>query len=284
MVVYGQNVEEFALWSEGVVLDNGITAKETVDSEGRVKNISVPRLYVYHPDKEKNTGQAVVICPGGGYGLLAMRHEGEMFARWLAERGITGIVLKYRLPNLHHEIPLTDANRALRFVRSRAGEWGVKSDKIGIAGFSAGGHLASTAGTHFDAGNPAAGDEVERFGCRPDFMILFYPVISLQGSLGHSGSRNGLLGKNQSQQMLDYYSNEKQVTEQTPPAFLVHCDDDTAVSPLNSVVFYQALKSKRIPAVLYVFDKGGHGWGLREDFGYYQQWTVLLEKWLEQLR
>lgn len=284
MVSYGQEVKEYTLWTEGVRGDNGLTGKETVDAEGRVRNISVPRLYVYSPDKKNNTGKAVVICPGGGYGLLAMKHEGEMFARWLAERGITGIILKYRLPNFHHEIPLMDANRAMRLVRSKAEKWGIKPDKIGIAGFSAGGHLASTAGTHFDTGNPVAEDEVERFSCRPDFMVLFYPVISFQRSgIVHIGSRNALLGENQSQQLLDYYSPEKQVTDQTPPTFLVHCDDDPAVSPLNSILFYELLKDKRIPAVLYVFGEGGHGWGLRENFGYYQQWTMLLERWLKQL-
>lgn len=281
LFVTGQKVEEYALWPDGAPENNGITDPETTDPEGRVRNVREARLYVYAPEKEKNTGLAVVICPGGGYSLLAMRHEGEWFARWLADRGITGIVLKYRLPNHHPGVPIADANRAIRWVRSKAGSRGIKPDRIGIAGFSAGGHLASAAGTHFDLGDPGAADPLARISCRPDFMILFYPVISLspQGN-PHIGSRNALLGSDCTAGELDYFSNEKQVSGQTPPAFIVHCDDDPAVSPLNSIRFYSALKQKKVPAVLYIFDRGGHGWGLREDFGYYGQWTALLEKWL----
>lgn len=277
----GQSVGEYALWPDGAPEDNGITASETTDPEGRVTNVSVARLYVYAPEKEKNTGLAVIICPGGGYSLLAMKHEGEWFARWLADRGITGIVLKYRLPNHHPQVPLSDASRAIRWVRGKADSWGIRPDRIGIAGFSAGGHLASTAGTRFDAGDPSAADPTDRLSSRPDFMLLFYPVISLspQGN-PHIGSRNALLGSARTPAQLDYFSNEKQVTGQTPPAFIVHCDDDPAVSSLNSVRFYMALKQNKVPAVLYVFDRGGHGWGLREEFSYYGQWTALLEKWL----
>lgn len=277
----GQSVGEYALWPDGAPEDNGITASETTDPEGRVTNVSVACLYVYAPEKEKNTGLAVIICPGGGYSLLAMKHEGEWFARWLADRGITGIVLKYRLPNHHPQVPLSDASRAIRWVRGKADSWGIRPDRIGIAGFSAGGHLASTAGTHFDAGDPSAADPTDRLSSRPDFMLLFYPVISFspQGN-PHIGSRNALLGSARTPVQLDYFSNEKQVTGQTPPAFIVHCDDDPAVSSLNSVRFYMALKQNKVPAVLYVFDRGGHGWGLREEFSYYGQWTTLLEKWL----
>lgn len=277
----GQSVGEYALWPDGAPEDNGITASETTDPEGRVTNVSVACLYVYAPEKEKNTGLAVIICPGGGYSLLAMKHEGEWFACWLADRGITGIVLKYRLPNHHPQVPLSDASRAIRWVRGKADSWGIRPDRIGIAGFSAGGHLASTAGTHFDAGDPSAADPTDRLSSRPDFMLLFYPVISLspQGN-PHIGSRNALLGSARTPAQLDYFSNEKQVTGQTPPAFIVHCDDDPAVSSLNSVRFYMALKQNKVPAVLYVFDRGGHGWGLGEEFSYYGQWTALLEKWL----
>lgn len=277
----GQKAEEYVLWPEGAPEDNGITASETTDPEGRVRNVHVARLYVYSPAREKNTGVAVVICPGGGYGLLAMRHEGEWFARWLTDRGITGIVLKYRLPNHHAGVPLSDANRAIRWVRGKADSLGIKTDRIGIAGFSAGGHLASTAGTHFDAGNSSAADPLERLSCRPDFMLLFYPVISFspQGN-PHIGSRNSLLGSVQTPEEVEYFSNEKQVSALTPPTFLVHCDDDPAVSPLNSIHFYSALKQHKVPTVLYIFDRGGHGWGLQEDFDYYDQWTKLLEKWL----
>lgn len=285
MLTNAQKIEELPVWPGGAPSGNGITAKETVDDAGRVSFVSEARIYVYHPAKEKNTGKAVIICPGGGYGILAMRHEGEMFARWLAERGITGIILKYRLPNHHPEIPLADASRAIRLVRSRAQGWGINPAKIGIAGFSAGGHLASTAGTHFTAGTPEAADLIERCSSRPDFMILFYPVISLtMPGVAHSGSRSSLLGNNSPQSLADYYSNEKQVTAQTPPTFLVHCDDDTGVSPLNSLAFYEALKKAGVPAVLYIFGEGGHGWGLNENFAYYREWTGLLETWLSNLK
>lgn len=280
-----QKTEELLVWPGGAPSENGITAKETVDDIGRVSFVSEARIYVYHPAKEKNTGKAVIICPGGGYGILSMRYEGEMFARWLSERGVTGIVLKYRLPNQHHVIPLSDASRTIRLVRSRAGEWGIDPAKIGIAGFSAGGHLASTAGTHFDAGNAAAADIVERCASRPDFMILFYPVISLtHPAVAHVGSRSGLLGGNSPQSQADHYSSEKQVTAQTPPTFLVHCDDDTAVPALNSILFYEALKKANVPAVIYIFGEGGHGWGMDENFEYYREWTGLLETWLNKLK
>ena len=280
-----QNVEEFLVWPQGAPSSNGITAQESSDQEGRAANISVARMYVYHPAAEKNTGKAVVICPGGGYGIVAMWHEGDLFARWLAERGVTGIVLKYRLPNQHPEVPLADAGRAIRTVRSKAVEWGISLDKIGIAGFSAGGHLASTAGTHFDAGKQDAADPVEKVSSRPDFMILFYPVISLsEKGITHMGSRYGLLGPNPSQELIDYYSNEKQVSSQTPPTFLVHSDDDNGVSPLNSVRFYEALKRTKVPAVLHILNSGGHGWGIRESFVHYGEWTALLDAWLNQLK
>lgn len=283
-LVAAQSPEEYLLWPDSMPKGNGIQSPETADSEGRVANVSVPRLYVYHPEKNKNTGMAVIICPGGGYSILAMKHEGEMFARWLAQRGITGVILKYRLPNFHPEIPSMDAGHAIRLVRSKAAEWGIEPDKIGIAGFSAGGHVASTAATHFDNGKAESGNNIDRMSSRPDFLILFYPVISMSHpGIVHGGSRNGLFGKQPSPELLDYYSGEKQVTAQTPPAFLVHCDDDKAVSPMNSVLFYSALKSNHVPAVLYILDKGGHGWGLRENFGYYGEWTSLLEKWLKGL-
>lgn len=281
MNLLAQNPEVYPLWPNGAKESNGITAVETTDPDGRVANISVAELSVYHPAEEKSTGMAVIICPGGGYGVVSRKYEGDMFASWLIERGITAVVLKYRLPNHHSSVPLADAQRAIRLVRSRAEEWGIKSEEIGIAGFSAGGHLASTAGTHFDKGSATAKDRLERFSSRPDFMVLFYPVISFSGALVHQGSRNALLGKKPTAEQIDFYSNELQVTAQTPPAFIVHCDDDPVVSSLNSVVFYQKLRSKNVPAVLFVFDKGGHGWGLRDNFEYYQQWTGLLEKWLQ---
>lgn len=287
-VGYGLNVQaqesdKYTLWPDGAKESNGLKGEEVVDDNGVVRNISVAELTVFRPDKEKNTGMAVVICPGGGYTSLVLEREGNMFARWLAGRGVTGIVLKYRLPNHHHAVPLADAQRAIRFVRTRAEEWGVDPAKIGIAGFSAGGHLASTVGTHFDKGNSNSKDRLEQLSSRPDFMILVYPVISLSSALARQGVREALIGKNGGEGLAGLYSNELHVNRNTPPAFLVHCDDDAVVSSLNSVVFYQQLKKNNIPAVLYIFDKGGHGWGLLPDFQYYQQWTGLLEIWLKQI-
>lgn len=279
--VHAQNPEIFALWPKGPKEENGLKEKEVAKEGGSIANSSTAELRVYHPE-QNNKGMALVICPGGGYSNLAMKHEGEMFARWLNERGITAVVLKYRMPNQHSKIPLADAQRAMRWVRSRAEEWGINPEKIGIAGFSAGGHLASTLATHFDAGKKSS-DRIENYSCRPNFALLFYPVISMKDGLTHKGSRDGLLGKTPAPALIEEYSNELHVSPQTPPAFLVHSDDDTGVSPLNSVVFYQALKKNKVPAVLYIFPKGGHGWGLRDSFEYYPQWTCLLEKWLGQL-
>lgn len=280
MELDAQNPEVYSLWPNGAKESNGIQAEEKTDQEGRITNNSVAELFVYRPAEGKNTGMSVIICPGGGYSVLAKRHEGDWFALWLAERGVTGVVLKYRMPNRRSAIPLADAQRAVRLVRSRSEEWKIKPDQIGIAGFSAGGHLASTAGTHFDMGSATAKDRLDRISSRPDFMILFYPVISFASNMVHQGSRNELLGKSPAQEQIEYYSNERHVTAKTPPAFIVHCDDDGVVSSLNSVVFYQQLKNKKVPSVLYIFDTGGHGWGMRDTFKYYKQWTGLLEEWL----
>lgn len=280
---WAQNPEVFPLWPQGPKEENGLKGKESVKDNGSIANNNVAELMVYHPDPAKKKGIAVLICPGGGYTHLAMNHEGDMFAKWLTERGITAIVLKYRMPNRHSKIPMADAQRAMRWVRSRAEELNIEPSKVGIAGFSAGGHLASTLSTHFDTGKLKSTDRIEGFSCRPDFTLLFYPVISMKNGLTHAGSRNSLIGKTPSEELIKEYSNELQVTARTPPAFIVHSDDDAAVPSLNSVAYYQALKKNKVPAVFYIFPKGGHGWGLRESFEYYPMWTKLLEKWLGQL-
>lgn len=219
-----------------------------------------PAIYTYLPPIEKNNGTAVLICPGGGYGALVMSYEGAGVARWLNSYGITGIVLKYRFAPYRHPAPMQDVQRALRLVRSHAAEWKLKPDRIGVIGFSAGGHLASTAGTHFDAGNPSASDPVEKFGCRPDFMVLIYPVIDM-GVYGHGGSRANLLGHNPLPELVTLLSNEKQVTAQTPPTFLAHAKTDKVVSSQNSALFAQALKEKGIPYEYLELPTGAHGLG-----------------------
>jgi acetyl esterase/lipase len=223
-----------------------------------------PTLTVYLPPREKATGAAVVICPGGGYAGLAIDHEGHQVAQWLNSNGVAGFILKYRHhgTGYGHPAPLQDAQRAIRMVRSRAGEWNVLPDRIGIMGFSAGGHLASTAGTHFDKGNAEAADPVDRVGCRPDFMILVYPVISFTEPFSHAGSRRNLLGTQPAPELVEDLSNEKQVTRETPPTFLLHTDEDKGVPAENSVYFYLALRRAKVPAEMHIYAKGPHGFGL----------------------
>jgi len=206
----------------------------------------------------KANGTAVVICPGGGYGGLVTGAEGHGIAAWLNQHGITGVVLEYRLPKGRAQVPLFDAQRAIRTVRANAKAWNLDSARIGIMGFSAGGHLASTAGTHFDAGDASSPDPVERVSCRPDFMILVYPVVTMGGK-GHSGSRANLLGKSPDAKLVGLYSNETQVRANTPPTFLAHAKDDKPVPPSNSQMFYDALRDKKVPARYLELPSGGHG-------------------------
>lgn len=209
--------------------------------------------------RAKPTGApAIIICPGGGYGGLVTGPEGHGIAKWLNQHEITGIVLEYRLPKGRHRVPLLDAQRAIRTARARAGEWGIDAKRVGIMGFSAGGHLASTAATHFDAGQPDASDPLDRPSCRPDFAILVYPVVTMT-QLTHGGSRKNLLGDNPSPELIELYSNERQVTERTPPMFLAHALDDKPVPPENSQRLYEALKERKIPAKYLELPSGGHG-------------------------
>jgi acetyl esterase/lipase len=240
----------------------------------------VPTLTAYLPDPAKATGAAVVICPGGGYGTLAMNHEGHDVAHWLNSIGVAGLLLKYRHAPYRHPVPLQDAQRALRTARHRAKEWHLDPQRVGILGFSAGGHLASTAGTHFDAGKPDAADPIERQSCRPDFMVLVYPVISFTTKFAHTGSRNNLLGKEPSPELVKSLSNETQVTPQTPPTFLVHTSEDRGVPPENSVLFYLALREAKVPAEMHIFEKGPHGFGLAPKDPVLSEWPRLCAAWL----
>lgn len=262
------------LWEGEPPISNEIKGEEVVrEGKSSITNVSVPELEIYLPEKAKATDMAVVVCPGGGYSGLAYDHEGLMVARWLNKEGIAAFILKYRMPNKHKEVPLDDAQQAIRYVREHAGEYGVNISKIGICGFSAGGHLASTASTHF----ATAG-----ISTRPDFSILFYPVITMT-ELTHGGSRSNLLGENPSGMDIYMYSNEKQVNVNTPPTILLLSDDDKAVLPENSIWYYEALKRNGVSAAMYVFPSGGHGWGFRESYEYHQQMTGLLSAWLKAL-
>lgn len=244
-----------------------------------VHNISRPTLSVFLPAQGKANGTAVIVCPGGGYWINALSHEGTDVARRLAEWGITAFVLKYRIPSdatMENRAtgPLQDAQQAIRTVRERAKEWNVNPDRLGIMGFSAGGHLASTAGTHYETPVLPATTSV-----RPDFMVLIYPVISFQDSVGHMGSRDQLLGKGPSQALVDLYSNELQVTRNTPPAFLVHAGDDEGVKPDNSILFYQALRRAGVDAELHIYQSGGHGYGMNNTKSA-DPWMDRLKNWL----
>ena len=223
--------------------------------DGQVQEVEV-FITVYRPTQPNGT--AIVICPGGGYGGLAVQPEGHGIAAWLNRHGVTGVVLEYRMPAGRHAVPLLDAQRAIRTVRAHAKAWNIDPARIGIIGFSAGGHLASTAATHFDAGQAEATDAVEQVSCRPDFAILIYPVISM-GELSHGGSRNNLLGKAPSAELIELYSNEKQVTDKTPPTFLAHPLDDTVVASANSKMFYEALQAHKVPSQYLELASGGHG-------------------------
>ena len=243
----------------------------------------LPGVHVYLAPADKANGAAVVICPGGGYGGLAMDHEGHQIARWLNAQGIAGIILKYRLgPKNPHPTPMHDAQRAIRYTRHHAKEWKIDPGRVGILGFSAGGHLASTAGTRFDVGNSEAQDPIDHLSCRPDFMILLYPVITMTDPYTHKGSRNNLLGKSPDAKLIDALSNEKQVTAKTPPTFLVHTTEDTAVPPENSAMFYLALTKNKVPAELHVFEKGRHGLGLGPRELPYAAWPELCVTWMRE--
>jgi acetyl esterase/lipase len=234
-----------------------------------------------YPAKSPN-GTAVIVCPGGGYQNLAMDHEGVQIAKWLNSLGISAFVLKYRLgPKYHHPAMIHDAQRAIRTVRSRASALHLDPNRIGIWGFSAGGHLASTAATHFDAGNPSATDPIDRAGSRPDFAILAYPVISL-GEYAHVGSRTNLLGKEPDPKLVEDLSNDQRVTAQTPPTFLFHTTADATVPVENSVRFYMALRKAGVPAEMHIFQNGPHGVGLAPTDATLSAWGGLLANWLRE--
>jgi acetyl esterase/lipase len=261
------------LWPNGPPDSNGLSGPEI--RKGCIGNISIPTVTVFPPPKETSTGAAVVVIPGGGYGVVCVEPEGMPIVKELNERGITAVMLKYRLPNQRHSIPANDARRAIRMARARAEDWGIDPKRVGVWGFSAGGHLASTVATVFDSGNADSDDPVERMSSRPDFAILFYPVISMKDEIGHQGSRRNLIGK---EDLVERYSNERQVTAQTPPCFLLHCTDDGTVNVENSVRFYQALVANKVPASCVLFEKGGHG---PNAFNQNPSWEGVLDGWLQ---
>ncbi|WP_435016327.1 alpha/beta hydrolase [Tundrisphaera sp. TA3] len=242
---------------------------------------TLPTLTLYRPDPDKATGAAIVICPGGGYGGLA-DHEGKPIAEWARGLGLTAVVLKYRLgPAFRHPAMLEDAARAIRTVRSHAEDWKIDPKRVAVLGFSAGGHLASTIATHFDAGRPDSPDPVERLSSRPDRAILVYPVIAMATPYGHAGSKKNLLGDNPPADLVASLSNELQVTRDTPPTFMAHTDQDTAVPPENALLFALALRKARVPLELHIFEQGRHGLGLGPKEMPFSEWPGLCARWLD---
>ena len=240
-----------------------------------------PTLAAYVVPQGRGTGTAVIVCPGGGYEHLSTDKEGDQIARWLNSIGVTAFVLKYRLgPKYRHPIELGDAQRAIRTVRSKAAEYRVLPDRVGIMGFSAGGHLASTAGTHFDAGNASAADPIDRLSSRPDFLVLVYAVISFNPPYVHRGSLRALLGEQPDPKLVENLSNELQVTAQTPPTFLFHTSGDTTVPAENSALFYLALRKAGVPAEMHIYERGPHGVGLAQTDEALSTWPGRLADWL----
>lgn len=240
----------------------------------------VPSIQYYPAPGDKATGSAIVVCPGGGYGHLAT-HEGHDIAVWLNTLGVTAFVLKYRLgPRYQHPAMIWDVQRAIRTVRAKASEWKIDPQRIGIMGFSAGGHLASTAATHFDEGNAQASDPIDKVSSRPDIAILCYPVITMTDPFAHTGSRKNLLGEKPDSQLVDLLSNEKQITAKTPPTFLFHTVDDSVVAVENATMFADALRKNKVPYEMHLYEHGSHGVGLAKNDPTLSTWSAMLENWL----
>lgn len=261
------------LWSEGAPLAQGTS------------ELDKPTITVYFPSKEKATGAAVLICPGGGYVSLALDHEGLQVAKWYNDLGVTAIVLRYRIGTWDHKkyahpAPFLDVSRAMRLVRSKAKEWNLNSEKIGVMGFSAGGHLASCLGTMYDGGNSKAKDPIDRLTSKPNFMVLVYPVITFRTKHAFTFGRGVLLGDNASPSLVDSMSTETRVSTLTPPTFMMYTDEDD-INSMNAVLFYAALKENRVPAELHIYERGAHGYGLYPKSDRFSDWPERLKNWLK---
>jgi len=277
------------LWPKTIPNQVSSSEKEVIETNDItwITNVQNPTLEIYLPAKRHASGQAIVVCPGGGYSGLAYDWEGTDVAKWLNSKGIAAFVLKYRLPKSNsliepHKAPLMDAMRAMRVVRANASDWDIDETNVGIMGYSAGGHLASTLATHYDTRQPEY-DELDGISARPDFAILIYPVITMQEPYVHQGSRDNLIRDKASQEMKEWYSNELQVTKDTPPTFLLHSSDDGAVHVMNSILFYQALQKHKVHAELHIYPQGGHGYSFALEDTHLSSWPDRLSDWLKNL-
>ncbi|MRS61538.1 alpha/beta hydrolase [Larkinella terrae] len=286
--VMAQKPETVELWPQNqipnAIPNEAVQEKSEMGKDGilRISDVKVPTITAFLPPKDKATGAAIMVIPGGGYSLLAYGHEGEEMAQWFNERGIAAFVLKHRLPDdrtqtNRHEVPLADAMQGMKLIRQNAAKWNINADRLGVIGFSAGGHLASTLSTHYHRG-AAASEEA-----KPNFAILMYPVVTF-GAKAHGGSRDKLIGKNASPEQIAYYSNELQVDAKTPPTFLVHAQDDKGVPVENSIDYYLALTKANVPAEMHLYPKGGHGYALRvKGKGSIENWPAACEGWLKSM-
>tara|TARA_A100001011_G_scaffold393634_1_gene483995 strand:- start:63974 stop:64861 length:888 start_codon:yes stop_codon:yes gene_type:complete len=288
-----QGQQKLLLWPDGNVPNQKKSDEKEKFSETdiiRISNVQTPSIEIYLPSKSIRTGKAVVICPGGGYGILAYDWEGTDFAKLLNSKGIAAFVLKYRLPVSSSIIdpkwaPLQDAQQAFRLIRSNAKKWDINPTTIGIMGFSAGGHLASTLGTKYDKKTTAdSNNPLKHLSARPNFMALIYPVITFDEKYYHGGSKNNLIGKDASVELIEEFSNNLQVNSNTPPTFLVHSADDKGVPIENSLLFYEALLKNNVSAEMHLYSNGGHGYGLGRGKGSLEDWPQLLLTWIQELK
>jgi acetyl esterase/lipase len=277
------------VWPAGVPgsINNDTYVEKVSEANGlpaRIEKVTDPTLTVFLPPTELATGKAVLICPGGGYGFLSFINEAYPIAKWLNDNGIAGIILKYRLPSdliMKDKAigPLQDAQEAMRLIRRNAAAWNINPGKVGVIGFSAGGHLASTLSTHYaDKVYPL----IDSVGARPDFSLLIYPVITMDDTFTHGGTRRSLLGDNPSEEAIKRFSNEMQIDGKTPPTFLVHSTDDKAVPVKNSIVYYESLLKNNVTSEMHIFQKGGHGYGLAEKRGTESAWPSLCIRWISE--
>ncbi len=285
-LVFGQDFR-IPLWDNKIPNLNNTDVVENYSNE-HYYVVTKPDIAVYFPSKWNRTGQAVLIIPGGGYQANSYTLEGTDIAKWLNTNGIVGIVLNYRLPNdtltniVRYKSPLLDAERAIRIIRKNANNWGIDKNNIGVMGFSAGGHLAATLGTHCnEAITEGSKDEIDTINARPDFLCLMYPVITMDTTFTHMGSRKNLLGENPTSELINYYSNEKNVTDNTPPTFLLHASDDRSVPVKNSIVFYEALQQHGVKAEMHIYPNGGHGFSLANTKGALSSWKDRCIDWLK---